>query len=67
MAAIVERANSLFGPEKPPADGDERGVALAAITGKNEAAWDALDRAFCAYPDDIADLLVRHFGLSSVT
>ena len=65
MAQIVERANALFRPDGPPVDGDEREDALFKITDDIEGAWDQLDREFQAYPDDIAALLVKHFGLDS--
>lgn len=65
MAQIVERANALFGPDGPPVDADERDVGLFKITDDDEEAWEQLDREFQAYPDDIAALLVKHFGLDS--
>jgi len=65
MAAIVEKANAMFGDAGPPPDRDERQDALFRITDVDEEAWEQLDREFFAYPDDIAGLLVAHFGLSS--
>jgi hypothetical protein len=65
MASIAERANAMFGEAGPPADPDERQSALFRITEANEDAWELLDREFYAYPDDIAALLVAHFGLSA--
>ena len=65
MAQIVERANALFGQNGPPVDSDEREDALFKITDDIEGAWEQLDREFQAYPEDIAALLVKHFGLDS--
>ena len=63
MAEIVERANALFEKGGPPASRPQRQAALFQITAADEAAWDALDRAFQEYPDDIGALLVKYFGL----
>jgi uncharacterized protein DUF4375 len=65
MAAIAERANASFGEAGPPRDADERQSALFRITDASEGAWDQLDQEFYAYPDDIAALLVAHFGLAA--
>lgn len=65
MAAIVERANAMFGEGGPPEDPDERQSALFRIAQANEEAWELLDQEFYAYPDDIAALLVALFGLSA--
>ena len=56
MADIVEKANSLFGPNGPPISRDERQEALLALTKSNEL-WDDLDRRFYAYPENISVLL----------
>ena len=65
VAAIVERANGMFGKLGPPRDPDERQSALFAITDADENVWEELDRAFYEYPDDISALLVTHFGLTA--
>ena len=67
MASIAERANAKFGEAGPSPDRDERQSALFEITDADEEAWEELDREFYAYPDDIAGLLVAHFGLSEST
>jgi hypothetical protein len=64
MAAIVERANALFGEGGPSRDSDQRQSELSAITEANEDAWEELDREFYEYPDDIAALLAAHLGLA---
>jgi hypothetical protein len=65
MASITQRANAMFGGAGPPSDPDKRQSALFRITDANPDAWEQLDREFYAYPDDIAALLVAHFGLVS--
>jgi hypothetical protein len=65
MAAIVERANAKFGEGGPPRDADDRQSALFAITDADQNVWEELDQAFYKYPDDIAALLVTHFGLTA--
>jgi hypothetical protein len=65
MASIVERANAMFGEAGPSPDPDKRQSALFEITDANEGAWEALDRKFYEYPDDISALLVAHFELSA--
>lgn len=62
-ASIVERANSIFGKDGPSPNSNKRQTALLAITESNEDIWEALDRDFYAYPDDIGALLVTHFAL----
>lgn len=65
MASIVARANAMFGETGPSQDPDTRELALLEITDADEEAWEELDRKFYAYPDDIAALLVAHFGFSA--
>jgi hypothetical protein len=65
MAAIVERANAQFGSSGPAPNRDERQSALFRIVEVNERVWEQLDREFYEYPNDIAGLLVTHFGLSA--
>lgn len=60
MARIVEAANAVFGADGPPADRNERQVALAALSD-NEP-WAKLDEQFWKYPDDIFELLKRYIG-----
>lgn len=66
-AAITERANALFGEADPPPDWEERYAILCRTKEADENVWDQLDREFYEYPDDIAELLVSYFGLSSST
>jgi hypothetical protein len=60
MASIVEAANAIFGANGPPADRNSRQDALFAISDAKDGAWEALDRQFWAYPDDIAVLLQNY-------
>jgi hypothetical protein len=65
MASIAERANAMFGEAGPSRDRSERQSALSEMTSADEGTWENLDREFYAYPDDIAALVVSHFGLSA--
>jgi hypothetical protein len=56
MADIVHRANSLLGPNGPSRDRLARQGQLFALADRFSA-FDELDRAFYAYPDDISTLL----------
>jgi Domain of unknown function (DUF4375) len=60
MAAIVREANALFGPEGPSRDRDHRVRRLFEITADDEDLFDALDRRFFEYPDDISALLIAY-------
>src|SRR5262245_35236339 len=60
MAALVERANSAFGPGGPPADRDLRQERLEALRDAAAALWAELDEQFCNYPDDVARLLQQY-------
>jgi hypothetical protein len=56
-AAIVEEANSLFGPSGPPADRDARTRALESLGKTATDAFETLDTRFQEYPDNLEDLL----------
>lgn len=61
MASIVSSANKMFGPDGPSQDGRLRQAQLFLVTPNNidmPSPWEQLDRAFYAYPDDIAALLM---------
>lgn len=59
MASIVSSANNVFGPGGPSKDGNVRQSQLFKVAPNNgmPSPWEDLDRAFFAYPDDIAALL----------
>ena len=57
MAEIARNANAVFGPAGPPRAPDDRQARLLELTANDKAPWDALDRAFQDYPDDIRALL----------
>ena len=56
MAGIVRLANALF-PEGPPSDQDERTDLLNSLDSETEEALDGLTGEFCAYPENLSDLL----------
>lgn len=58
MAAIVREANAKFGANGPARDPNTRQRQLLQVTASGEDVFDALDRRFCDYPDDIAALLI---------
>ncbi len=60
MAAIVREANAKFGADGPARDRDARQQQLEDLTGSEEDFFDALDRQFYQYPDDIAVLLIAY-------
>lgn len=62
MASILSSANNVFGPEGPSRDGRARQAQLFRVAPNNDmpSPWEQLDRAFYAYPDDIATLLTAH-------
>jgi hypothetical protein len=62
MAAIVRKANSLFGENGPPADSDTRQGLLESLTERNEELFDDLDRQFYEYPNDLAALLAAYLS-----
>ena len=66
MAALVERANAVFGPNGPPAQRFKREREVRRINETIGDAWGVIDVAFFAYPDDISDLLEKHLGLEHV-
>jgi hypothetical protein len=55
-AAIVERANAVFGAAGPPRDRHARQEALLAL-GDDTSEFGALDTEFFAYPDPLTALL----------
>ncbi|RFP09933.1 MULTISPECIES: DUF4375 domain-containing protein [unclassified Duganella] len=60
MAEIVSRANAVFGPNGPSQLSPVRQAQLFLVAPNDvqgPAPWEQLDRAFYAYPDDIATLL----------
>jgi hypothetical protein len=59
-AQLVRQATDLAGPDFPWPDIGARRRALRAAPPELEAALDALDAAFYAYPDDVAALLEAH-------
>jgi hypothetical protein len=73
MADIVVRANAVFGPDGPSPNRNARQDQLflvAPVDSENPDPWEQLDRAFFAYPDDIAGMLTAflraHGRLSSI-
>src|SRR5262245_26051520 len=60
MAEIVTQANAMFGPEGPARSEAARQAQLSLVAPKDSNPWAQLDRAFQAYPDGIAQLLI-HF------
>jgi hypothetical protein len=62
MASIVSSANKVFGPEGPSGDSSVRQAQLFLVAPNNDmpSPWEQLDRAFYAYPDDIATLLTAY-------
>ena len=57
MAEIARKANSVFGTTGPPRSRDDRQARLLELTSNDQTPWDALNRTFQAYPDDIRGLL----------
>jgi len=58
MAGIVRRANALF-PGGPPRDRDQRSDVLQSLGVELEESLDRLTERFCAYPEDLSELLYR--------
>ena len=59
MAQIVAGANSLFSPDGPPQQWDERFKKLQQIDAAVDDPWDEWTRAFQDYPDDLNGLLEK--------
>jgi Domain of unknown function (DUF4375) len=59
MGDLVTQANAVFGPDGPTRSRTARQAQLFLVAPPDgdRDPWDELDRAFQAYPDDIADLL----------
>ena len=57
MAAIVSRANALFGDAGVPKDIDERQVRLETMEEASDDPFDAMDQEFLDYPDNLTELL----------
>jgi hypothetical protein len=62
MASIVSSANDVFGLGGPSRDRSVRQTQLFLVAPNNgiKSPWEDLDRAFQAYPDDIASLLIAY-------
>lgn len=56
MASIVTQANALF-PGGPPSDQDQRTEGLDSLDSEAEEALDRLTGEFCAYPENLSELL----------
>jgi hypothetical protein len=62
MAAIVERANAVFGPKGPPSDRQERQRQLHDLREDVSEALHALDDEFYAYPEDLTKLAYEYLA-----
>ena len=56
-ATVIERANSLFGSDGPPADRDSRQEAVELLTESDPDRFEELDGAFLEYRDNLSELL----------
>jgi hypothetical protein len=56
-AAVVRRANALFGIGGPPRDRDTREDALDQVREDREGEFEELDSAFYEYKDNLSQLL----------
>jgi hypothetical protein len=59
-AAIVRRANALFGAGGPPKDRDVRENSLDAVRDRNGGELEALDSSFYEYQDNLSQLLYAY-------
>jgi len=60
MSEIAARANAVFGPDGPPREWNARQEALFALSDSAQTLLEALDVAFFAYPEDLAQLVARY-------
>lgn len=62
MAAIVARANSLFGENGPPKARSARQERLFELTSATDGLFEEHDAVFYEYLDDISALLVAYLS-----
>lgn len=58
-AAIIRKANELFGPSGPPRDHEQRRTALKTLSPQVVAALDDLDRSYGGDSADVDELAER--------
>jgi hypothetical protein len=60
MAALAAKANSVFGPDGPPRDGEKRRALVKAFSEQTRKTLSGLDDAFLESPDE-TDALVEAY------
>ena len=63
MAAVVAKANAVFGPEGPPRDRETRDQLVRAFSDETRRALEALYDPFIASPDDTDALIDAYLSI----